>query len=138
MLGFDTLYWSDDPGDPELARISCDEERMLLTRDRGLLKRSIVTHGYYVQHTNPRQQLVEVLRRFDLFDASRPFRRCTRCNGLLEPVCKEDILDRLPAQTRRYYDEFCRCQSCGQIYWKGSYFERMQRFVDGILQLNRD
>jgi uncharacterized protein with PIN domain len=133
LLGFDTWY---DNGyeDDELARISSQEKRILLTRDRGLLKRSVVTHGYCVRGTNPRRQLVEVLRRFDLFEAVQPFRRCIRCNGLLEPVSKEAILHRLPPKTREYYDEFRRCQACDQIYWKGSHFQRMQQFVERVLE----
>jgi uncharacterized protein with PIN domain len=133
LLGFDTLY---DNGyeDDELAQISSREKRILLTRDRGLLKRSIVTHGYCVRGTNPRRQLTEVLRRFDLFEVVQPFRRCIRCNGLLEPVSKEAILHRLPPKTPEYYDEFRRCQACDQIYWKGSHFQRMQQFVERVLE----
>jgi uncharacterized protein with PIN domain len=133
LLGFDTWY---DNGyeDDELARISSQEGRVLLTRDRGLLKRSVVTHGYCVRGTNPRRQLVEVLRRFDLFEVVQPFRRCIRCNGLLEPVSKEAVLDRLPPKTRDYYDEFRRCQACDQVYWKGSHFQRMQQFVRRVLE----
>src|SRR5262249_11501077 len=44
MVGFDTLY-RNCYTDEQLARISRDERRILLTRDVGLLKRSAVTHG---------------------------------------------------------------------------------------------
>jgi len=133
MLGFDALY-RNDYDDEELARISSTEGRILLTRDRGLLKRSVVTHGYCVRETDPRQQLVEILRRFDLFGAIAPFHRCLRCNGLLQPVSKEAISDRLPPRTRQHYDEFRICQDCGQVYWKGSHYERMQRFIERVRQ----
>ncbi len=83
MLGFDTLY-RNDYDDPELAQISHAEKRTLLTRDRGLLKRSMVTRGYYVRETNPRRQVAEVIRRFDLGGLVAPFRRCITCNGVLE------------------------------------------------------
>ena len=84
MVGFDTLY-QDDYQDEELARISSGERRTLLTRDRGLLKRNVITRGYCVRATNPREQLVEVLRRFDLLRAMTPFRRCVHCNAVLQP-----------------------------------------------------
>lgn len=132
MLGFDTLY-RNDYDDEELAEVSSCEQRILLTRDLGLLKRSIVTYGYFVRETNPERQVVEILRRYDLHEAVTPFRRCTRCNGLLQEVHKEDILHRLPPETKRHYDEFRLCQSCDQLYWKGSHFERIQRFIDGVL-----
>ena len=132
MLGFDTLY-QNDYADKELAQISKREGRILLTRDRGLLKRSIVTHGYCVRETDPRRQLVEVLRHLNLFGAIAPFRRCIRCNALLQPVSKQAVIDRLPPKTRQYYDEFRICQGCDQIYWKGSHYQRMQQFVERIL-----
>ena len=104
MIGFDALYPADYR-DEELARISAEEQYILLTRDRGLLKRGQVTHGYWVRATEPRRQLVEVLRRFDLFGQTAPFRRCLRCNSLLEPVRKEEIVGRLPPKIRQCYDE---------------------------------
>jgi uncharacterized protein with PIN domain len=133
LLGFDTWY-ANDCDDATLARISRDEHRILLTRDRGLLKRRMVTHGCYVRETDPERQVAEVLRRFDLYRAMAPFRRCLRCNGPLEPVPKEQVLDRLQPKTRQYYDEFSRCCVCDRVYWKGSHHERMARFVDRLLQ----
>jgi uncharacterized protein with PIN domain len=133
MLGFDTLY-RNDYGDETLARLSHGERRILLTRDRGLLKRSIVTHGYHVRETSPERQLVEILRRFDLFRLIAPFRRCMRCNGLLEPVRKDAIADRLEPKTRRYYDEFAICRTCDRIYWKGSHYRDMHRRIEQLLR----
>ncbi len=82
LMGFDTLY-QNDYADETLARVSETEKRLLLTKDRGLLKRRQVTHGYLVRGTDPELQLREVLSRFDLFDAVRPFTRCLNCNGSL-------------------------------------------------------
>jgi len=132
MLGFDTLY-RNDYDDEELAKISASEQRILLTRDKGLLMRSLVTYGYYVRQTDPERQVVEVLRRFDLFREVTPLQRCIRCNGLLESVAKESIIDQLPQNTRLSINEFHRCFSCGQIYWKGSHSERMQQFIEDVL-----
>ncbi len=98
LLGFDTLY-ENDFDDAELAEISSSEERILLTRDRGLLKRKIVTHGYCVRDSDPRAQIVDVLRRFDLGNMAAPFARCARCNGILEPVPKEEVFESVLAET---------------------------------------
>jgi uncharacterized protein with PIN domain len=136
MLGFDTLY-RNNYADEELAHISSTEGRILLTRDRGLLKRSIVTHGYCLRTTNPRQQLIEVLRRFDLFKSVKPFQRCLHCNGLLQPIDKTAISDRLLPKTRQYYDEFRHCRACDRIYWKGSHYQRMRQFIDSVLQTDQ-
>ena len=133
MLGFDALY-RNDFGDEELARISSREHRILLTRDRGLLKRSIVTHGYLIREDDPERQAVEVIRRFDLAGLAEPFGRCLRCNGALEAVEKAAIEHRLEPKTRRYYDEFRACRGCGRLYWKGSHHEHMRRRIERLLR----
>ena len=132
MLGFDTLY-RNDFADDELASISHDEQRILLTRDIGLLKRSLVIYGYYVRETNPKRRIVEIVRRLDLHELVVPYRRCTRCNGVLQAVQKSDILPHLSVNPMTYYDEFHQCTSCEQIYWKGSHFERLQTFMHEVL-----
>jgi uncharacterized protein with PIN domain len=136
MMGFDTLYRSDNQ-DKELVRISTSERRLLLTRDRGLLKRKAVTRGYFVRETEPRHQLAEVLRRFDLHGSIAPFARCLRCNGLLQTAEKQLIQGRLPPKTKQYFEEFRRCEACDRIYWKGSHFQRMQRFIEHVLKPQR-
>lgn len=133
LLGFDTLY-RNDYDDPELAQVAGAERRILLTRDLGLLKRSLVLYGLYVRATDPQRQVIEVLQRFDLFGCIAPFRRCSRCNGLLQPVAKAEIEARLQPATRDQHDDFHLCQGCGQIYWKGSHFGRMQQFIAQIQQ----
>lgn len=134
LLGFDTLY-SNDYQDEELAMVSKRERRILLTKDRGLLKRKIVSHGYCVREIDPELQMLEVVERFDLRERITPFERCLRCNGLTEPVDKSEIVERLPKNTRRYYDEFRICQLCRQIYWKGSHYRRMCAFLKRTLGL---
>ncbi|MEH2323348.1 MAG: Mut7-C RNAse domain-containing protein [Nostoc sp.] len=143
LLGFDTLY-RNDYEDAKLAEISYSQGRILLTRDKGLLMRSLVTYGYYVRNINPQQQIIEVLGRYDLFKLISPFKRCLRCNGLLEPVDKQSIIDKLPETVRSQIDEFRRCQDCvvyrrrHRIYWKGSHYERLQHFIDKVLNSERD
>jgi len=136
MIGFDTL-WRNDAPDAELARASVEEHRILLTRDRGLLKRRSVTHGYLVRSPDPVRQLAEVVRRLDLFRSIAPFRRCLRCNGVLETVRKEDVVERLPPRVRASHDEFRRCAACARVYWAGSHQRRMQRIVDALLASRR-
>ena len=128
LLGFDTLY-RNDYDDATLARISSEEHRVLLTRDRGLLKRSMVTHGYYVRETDPQRQVIEIMRRFDLQRMITPFHRCIRCNGVLSVADKSSLGARLPPRTADYYDEFHVCDCCGKIYWKGSHYQRLLDFI---------
>lgn len=132
LFGTDSLY-ENDYDDPVLARISADEQRFLLTRDRELLKRRTVVYGHCVRATEPRLQLLAVIQRFGLLDEFSPWRRCLRCNGLLVPVEKEAVHAILEPKTRRYYQEFQQCSACGRVYWRGSHFERLQAFVDEIV-----
>ncbi len=133
LFGFDTAY-TNDPLDEDLARVSHDEHRILLTRDRGLLKRSLVTHGYCVRSAYPRQQIAEVVRRFDLAGAIALGTRCARCNGLLDPVDKAAIADQLQPLTRRHYASFSRCRKCGHIYWRGSHYARIERLAQDVVR----
>jgi uncharacterized protein with PIN domain len=133
MLGFDCLY-QNQFDDEEMAEIVQKEGRILLSRDRRLLMRKAVTHGYCLRSLNPLEQLSEVIGRFELKGRIRPFHRCLRCNHSLEPVAKEVILDRLEPLTRLYFDEFQICPACKQIYWKGSHFERMQNLIEQTIQ----
>ena len=134
MLGFDTL-WRNDYGDEELARVSHEEGRILLTRDIGLLKRSLVTYGYFVRGTTPRHHMAEIMNRFGLYDSVALFRRCMKCNGLLERVEKDAIRAQLPENAARWFEEFHRCAACGQVYWKGSHFEKMQALIADIFSM---
>ncbi len=127
MAGFDSLY-RNDWQDAELAAVSSGERRILLTMDRGLLKRSEITHGYLVRETDPHRQLEEVFRRFDLARAIKPFTRCLRCNTELQPVSKESVADRLPPRLEAA--QLHHCPGCRRVYWPGSHYRRMERILE--------
>lgn len=131
MLGFDSLY-RNDYQDDELSRVSIEEGRVLLTRDRRLLMRKAIRRGYCIHYTDPLLQAAEVLRRFKLFGQVKPFQRCLRCNSPLQQVAKQDIIERLEPLTKMYYDEFRICPSCDQIYWKGSHYGHMLELIAGM------
>jgi uncharacterized protein with PIN domain len=131
MLGFDSLY-RNDFRDAELAQVSASEERILLTRDKGLLMRGQVVYGHFVRARLPHEQLLEILTRYELVDRQLPFSRCMHCNGVIEPVAKEEIVERLMPRTREHYEEFRRCRDCGRIYWKGSHYRRMKQLISHI------
>jgi hypothetical protein len=113
-----------------LAQVSKEEQRILLTRDQGLLKRSAVTHGYWVRATAPREQLREVITRFDLQQQANPFTRCLSCNGLLRSTTLNDVKNEVPENAARFYTEFWRCVACGKVFWQGSHYQRMTRLIE--------
>lgn len=131
VLGFD-VWWRSDADDAALVDVSLDQHRILLTRDRGLLKRRAVTHGLFVHAEQPEEQVLEVIRRLDLRDRLAPLTRCLRCNGSLVPVTKGQVIENLEPLTRRYYDEFSRCTECGRIYWPGSHHARLVALVQRL------
>jgi uncharacterized protein len=131
MLGFDTVY-SNCASDPELVAISVQQGRILLTRDRGLLKHSAVTRGYWPRETDSRRQVEEVVKRFDLGRSLRPFTRCMVCNGLLIAVAKAEIERLAPQRILEWCDEFQRCPGCGRVYWEGSHYRRMKFWIEQL------
>jgi len=134
LLGFDCLY-QNDFDDETVATIADQEQRIVLTRDRALLQRKIITRGYFVREVRPRPQVKEVLARFDLHRLVDPFSRCIRCNGDLQVVDKQTIEGRLEPKTRQYFDNFRICTACGQIYWQGSHHARSLRLIEELTRL---
>ncbi|GFG73290.1 Mut7-C RNAse domain-containing protein [Mycobacterium botniense] len=131
LLGFD-VWWSNTADDQTLVDISLSQQRILLTRDRGLLKRRVLTHGLFVHAEHPEQQTLEVIRRLDLRQRLAPLTRCVRCNGSLATVTKDEVIAQLEPLTRRYYNQFSRCSQCKQIYWAGSHYTRLMRLVERL------
>lgn len=129
MAGFDTLY-RNDYQDCELADVSIREGRILLTRDRELLKLRGITHGCYVHALKPAQQFREIVSRLDLARSVRPFSLCLECNGRLREVAKAQVIERLPPSVRLSQERFTTCDTCERIYWQGSHWERMRALLD--------
>lgn len=131
LLGLDVAY-DQNADDQQLLRIMQAEDRALLTRDRRLLMHAIVRTGYCPRSQNSNDQTIEVIRRFDLLASIAPFTRCIRCNGSLQNVPKTDIVEKLQPLTKIYYEQFRRCRRCGQIYWSGSHFIKLQKRLEQI------
>jgi uncharacterized protein with PIN domain len=137
LLGIDVVY-DRDAEDRQLIETATSQNRALLTRDRRLLMHAALRHGYCLRSQNPLEQTVEVLGRFNLGSATAPFRRCLRCNALLQAAEKEKISGQLEPLTKMYYDQFRRCLGCGQVYWSGSHFAKLQKRIEAIqLALHR-
>ncbi|AVH56817.1 MULTISPECIES: Mut7-C RNAse domain-containing protein [Streptomyces] len=131
LLGVDTAYESTDIGDPALAARSAAERRVMLSRDRGLLRRRELWAGAFVYSTRPDDQLRDVLGRFA--PELKPWTRCTACNGLLKEATKDQVVDQLEGGTQRSYDVFAQCEECGRAYWKGAHHDRLVAIVERAL-----
>lgn len=131
LLGVDTAYESTDIGDPALAARSAAERRVMLSRDRGLLRRRELWAGAFVYSTRPEEQLRDVLDRFQ--PELRPWTRCTACNGLLREATKDEVAEQLKHGTHATYDVFAQCTACGRAYWKGAHHEQLEAIVERAL-----
>ena len=132
MAGFDTA-WGNALGDDEIVALAAGEGRIVLTRDRELLKRREITHGCYVHALRTNAQAAEVFARLDLAASVRPFTRCLHCNEPLREVAREEVLDRLPPRTRLHYQRFRTCERCGRVFWEGPHWERMRSLLGGLM-----
>ena len=128
MLGFDTLY-DNAYTLAEQVRRAMPLNRMMLSRDPLLYKRSQGMPFYLVRSEDPREQLQTLLHDLKLLPCMRPFTRCMACNGVLEPVEKSAIEARLLPNTRAAYQEFWQCIHCSRLYWKGPHYQRMQTLI---------
>lgn len=133
MIGFDTKY-ENDYSDDEITKISLKDKRTILTRDKGILKRNNVTHGYWIRNEDPESQLKEVVNRLNLKRLIKEFERCLECNTKLEKINKESVIDKLPLKVKKRQSEFWYCRKCDKIYWQGTHFERMKKIIDRLLQ----
>ena len=132
LLGFDTLL-ADDAPDPLLAALADGDGRILLSRDRELLKHRRVTRGRYVRASRTDEQLREVVRHFGLWWLARPFSRCLECNAPLRAARRSEVLDRLPPDVAAAHAAFTLCGGCGRVYWPGSHWRRLRAVVASLM-----
>ncbi|WP_082812450.1 Mut7-C RNAse domain-containing protein [Cellulomonas timonensis] len=126
LLGLDAAY-RPEADDPELVRIAAAEGRVLLTRDRGLLRRRSLPQGALVRGSATDDQLDDVLDRFA--PPLTPWTRCTACGGVLAVVGANEVAEEVRAGTARTYADFARCLSCGHVYWHGAHAARIEPVV---------
>ena len=131
LLGFDAVYKNVFP-DREIADIAARQRRIVLTRDKGLLKYRCLKWGYWVRSPDPAQQVREVIRRYDLWKHIRPFSLCVECGGQISRVAKKDIINQLPPKTRLCYNKFFRCRRCRHVYWRGSHYAKLILFIQRL------
>jgi hypothetical protein len=134
MAGFDTLY-DNFYDDREIERLSAADGRIVLTRDRELLKRRTITHGCYVRELKSAGQFREVFERLDLAGSARPFTLCLHCNAPLAAIPKAEVQGRVPERVFERYERFSTCERCRRVYWEGSHWRRMMGLLGEVLAI---
>ncbi|MGH8721771.1 MAG: Mut7-C RNAse domain-containing protein [Burkholderiales bacterium] len=132
MLGFDTLH-DNAYADEEIRRLAETERRIVLSRDRELLKCHEIERGCYVRALKAEAQLREVAARYSLVAQARPFTLCLRCNLALQRIDKADVAALVPEQVLAIQEQFSRCAGCGRVYWPGSHYARMRAALGELL-----
>ena len=133
LLGFDTSYKNSFTNE-ELVAIALEEDRVLLSRNEFLPKKNASLRFLHIQNEDPFQQAKQVVAALALANSFQPFSRCLICNGALNPVAKDPVLERLPPNTALYFEAFWQCTNCGRIYWKGAHYNRMLQLIERLKQ----
>lgn len=131
LVGFDTLY-DNHFADDAIESLAVTEHRVVLTRDRELLKRRSITHGCYVRALKPRAQLYELFDRLDLAASVRPFRLCLTCNAPLRRIARGEVRSRVPDGVFERQTRFVTCDICKRVFWEGSHWRRMRALIDDV------
>lgn len=131
IIGIDTTM-VPDMRLVEIGKVAASQERILVTRNRELLKCNAVIHGHLLRSENHVMQLKQVVKRYRLKPQLKPFTRCISCNGDLKAISKQSIFDRLEPLTQKYFNTFKLCSDCGKIFWQGSHYKQLRQLVDGV------
>ena len=129
ILGEDVKY-SRSLNDEQLIKTAKAENRILLSRDLKLYqqarKRGVNT--ILVKGATEAEKLASLSKRFNFkLEIDVTISRCPKCNTPIRPISKDKIQERIPEATSTYYNEFWECPGCGQIYWRGSHWKRIEK-----------
>ncbi len=124
MLGFDATFYGDS-ADSFLLRKSREENRILLTRDEGLIKVR-GANAFFITSRKLKDQIREVIKKYDLkVSPQNMFSRCSVCNEPLKDLKKEKVKGKVPPVVYKLFDEFAYCPKCDKYYWKGTHYEKI-------------
>jgi uncharacterized protein with PIN domain len=129
MLGHDVEYSRSD-NDKKLIERAKSEERVLLTRDFNLYQQAATQNvdAVLVESSAGSEKLADLAVRFNFkLEINVSISRCPKCNTRIKPVSKSLIIERVPKATSTYYKEFWECPRCGQVYWQGAHWKRIEQ-----------
>ncbi len=136
MMGFDSRFFNGSD-DSDMVRQALTEDRVILTRDTEIMLRRVVKNGrinaILISSEIPEEQIVQVIKAFNLTDSLRPFTRCLECNAELTGQTKEGVKDRVPPYVFGTQDQYMECPTCRRIYWRGTHWEAMIDRLQRIL-----
>ena len=132
ILGHDVTYFRSTE-DKNLIKMANSESRVLLTRDQELvhqaLKKGVKT--FFVKGIDNIETLVDLANTFGFnFKIEISISHCPKCNMLIRLVTKESVLLEIPELTALHYEEFWKCNGCGQVYWQGAHWKMIIKTLE--------
>ncbi|MEX0655961.1 MAG: Mut7-C RNAse domain-containing protein [Nitrosopumilaceae archaeon] len=138
LLGYDSLYYTDIDDD-KILQIAKNENRILLTSDIALVKRSLKQNVRTVQITKKyeMEQILEINQGCNLGKCiiTGNNSRCPLCNGVLHGIQKELIVTQVPEGVLKQTNEFWTCENCKKLYWEGTHIKNLQKFASILNEL---
>ena len=130
-VGYDTAYFEGD-GDSALVQQALQEDRIILTRDSGLVERKLARKSLLIKDDEPREQFRQVVSELGLDVKNGLFTRCLICNRELFPVEKEAVRDKVHLYTYSTQSKFYECPDCGRVFWPGTHKDSMLEVIDSM------
>lgn len=133
VAGCDALQLPTATPDHELVARANAEGRVLLTRDRHLVRELRPRLVQEIVHDVPLEQLREVVERWRLRRPEELMTRCLLCNTELLAVAPAEAATLVPVGARDLPGPVRRCAGCGRVYWRGSHVRRMEGALGAAL-----
>ena len=133
ILGFDVVYFRKIE-DQKLAYLALKEDRILLTRDNGLMEKAKGIKCLFIKSETWRQQVKQVLNELDLWAHVKPYSRCIECNLPLKNLKKKEARNLVAPFIYERSVSFAICPCCGRVFWKGTHYDDMEFRISEILK----
>ena len=141
LLGFDCIY-NTSLNDDDLLQIALKDQRILLTRDRVLHRRALLSgvKSLYFEATDIVEVLKQISKELQLhlnFDEKAS--RCPTCNSPLRRASKDEVSRKVPEGVLKRYDKFWVCSNaaCGKVYWIGSHWKTIKKVLSSLNQKSK-
>jgi uncharacterized protein with PIN domain len=123
IIGQDVIYGPHLTGHG-LIRAARAENRLILTRDRGLKQKQPPPY-LFIESDHYRDQLRQVVGQCALKLGDDLFTRCIECNTVLQSRPKETVEDVVPPYVFSSHAKFFSCPTCRRIYWPATHHQKM-------------
>jgi uncharacterized protein with PIN domain len=141
MMGFDSLFFNGED-DSQMVKQALAEDRVLLTRDTGIMKRRVIINGrlkaVLMESEEPERQMQQLMAALNIKEHSRPFTLCLECNQPLVDRSPAEVKDRVPPYVYKTQTQYMECPECRRIYWRGTHWKAMLSKLEKLADVNNN